>query len=46
LVCAGLVVAASRTHWLLNTDEKRAIDDAVVPHLQRLGWKITTLWAR
>jgi PST family polysaccharide transporter len=46
LICAGLLVAASRTHWLLNTDEKRSIDDAVVPHLHRLGWNITTIWAR
>jgi len=46
LVCAGLLVAASRTNWLLNTDEKRSIDDAVVPHLHRLGWNITTIWAR
>jgi polysaccharide transporter, PST family len=40
-----LVLVASRTSWLLNAEEKQSIDAVVVPILQRLGLRVSTVWA-
>jgi TRAP-type C4-dicarboxylate transport system permease small subunit len=45
-VCGAMIIAVSRTSWLLSTEEKQGIDALIVPRLQRLGWKPSTIWAR
>ncbi|MFN9436849.1 MAG: lipopolysaccharide biosynthesis protein [Planctomycetota bacterium] len=45
-VCGAMIIAVSRTSWLLSTEEKQGIDALIVPRLQRLGWKPSTNWAR
>ena len=41
---AILVVIAGRTDWLLNRDEKRTIDVAILPKLSKIGLSIQSLW--
>jgi O-antigen/teichoic acid export membrane protein len=43
-IAALLIVLTSRSSLLLSTEEKRRIDDAIVPQLQRIGLPIQTLW--
>jgi peptidoglycan biosynthesis protein MviN/MurJ (putative lipid II flippase) len=43
-VAAVLLVLSSRTSCILGREEKRRIDDAIAPQLQRLGLPIRTLW--
>jgi PST family polysaccharide transporter len=45
-VCGAMIIAVSRTSWLLSAEEKQGIDALIVPRLQRLGWKTPTIWAR
>jgi O-antigen/teichoic acid export membrane protein len=40
----GIVFVAGRTNWLLDVEDRAAIDAAVLPKLQRLGIKPRTLW--
>jgi PST family polysaccharide transporter len=46
LVFAAILIAASRTTWLLTDGEKRGVDTALIPHLHRLGWRVASIWAR
>ncbi|MCU0710323.1 MAG: hypothetical protein MUF23_18760, partial [Pirellula sp.] len=41
-----LVLIASRTSRLLDAQEKQSIDAVVVPLLQRLGLRVTTVWSQ
>ncbi len=43
-IAALVVVLSSRTSLVLSTEEKRRIDEAIVPQLQRFGLPIRTLW--
>lgn len=39
-----VVFVAGRTDWLLDEDDRTAIDAAILPKLQRLGLNPATLW--
>lgn len=41
---AVLFVIAGRTDWVINREEKRAIDVAVLPKLHKMGLPVHSLW--
>ncbi len=43
-VMMGLTVLCGRTDWLLDRNDRRAIDNLVVPYLERLKIPIRSLW--
>jgi PST family polysaccharide transporter len=41
-----LAIVCGRTNWLLNNDDRQAIDGCVLPRLRKVGLPIETLWRR
>ncbi len=44
IVLSTVIVLIGRTDWLMTSDEKRAIDQAITPKLNELGLPIHSLW--
>jgi len=44
LVWSGVVIACSRTHWILSADEKRLLDSVFLPILQKAGVRLQSIW--
>ncbi len=40
----AIVIVAGRTSWLLSLEDRRQIDSAILPKLNRLGINLPTLW--
>jgi len=44
LVWSGVVIACSRTDWILSPDEKRLLDSVFLPILQKAGVRLQSIW--
>ncbi len=43
-VLGGVVLLAGRTEWLLTRQDRQDIDALFLPHVQRLGIRVASLW--
>lgn len=44
VLLVAIVLVAGRTDWLLSVDDRLQIDEVVLPRLEKLGIRLTTVW--